>query len=131
MSGNISPVISDHLTQYFILTSFFSDSPPTKYNMIFHDSENFNNQSLHETFRKIKRNQVLQLHQNNVKITFGNYLNTVNTLTYSHAPQKKTKQKTKEVPKKHGLLKEFKNSTVKKNMLFKKYIKCNDCNTNI
>ena len=51
--------------------------------MVFHDLENFNNQSFLE---KINWNQVLQLNQNNFKIPFGNYLNTVNTLINTHAP---------------------------------------------
>ena len=33
MSGNISSSISDHLPQFFILPEFFSNSPPTKYNI--------------------------------------------------------------------------------------------------
>ena len=44
MSGNISSSILDHLPQFFILPAFFSNSPPTKYNIIFHDCKNFNNQ---------------------------------------------------------------------------------------
>ena len=45
MSGNISPSISNHLSQFFILVllEFFSKSPPTKYNIISHDWEKFNN----------------------------------------------------------------------------------------
>ena len=37
MSGNISSSILDHLLQFFILPDFFSNSPPTKYEIIFHD----------------------------------------------------------------------------------------------
>ena len=37
--------ISDHLPQLFILPDFFSNSPSTKYKIMFHDWENFNNQS--------------------------------------------------------------------------------------
>ena len=89
MSGSISPSILDHLTQFFILTEFFSKSHPTKYNIISHDWEKFNNQSFLKDFEKINWNQVLQLNQNNVNTTFENYLNTVNTLIKSHAPLKR------------------------------------------
>ena len=82
MSGNISSSISDHLPQFFILPECFSKSPPTKYN-ISHDWEKFNNQSFLQGFEKINWNQVLQLNQNNINITFENYLNTVNTLINS------------------------------------------------
>ena len=37
MSGNISSSISDHLPQFFILSEFFSNSPPSKYNIISHE----------------------------------------------------------------------------------------------
>ena len=99
MSGNISSSISDHLPQFFILPEFFSKSPPTKYNIISHDWDKFNDQPFLQDFEKINWNQVLQLNQNNVNITFENYLNTVNTLINSHAPLKnwKTKTKTKKV----------------------------------
>ena len=93
MSGNIPSSISDHLPQFYTLPEFFSNSPPTKYNIISHDWEKFNNQSFLEGFEKINWNQVLQLNQDNVNITFENYLNTVNTLINSHAPLKKLNKK--------------------------------------
>ena len=68
MSGNISSSISDDLPQFFILQEFFSNSPPTEYNIISHDWANFNNQSFLQDFEKINCNQVLQLNQNNVNI---------------------------------------------------------------
>ena len=43
MSGNISSSISDHLPQFYTLPEFFSNSPPTKYNIISYDWEKFNN----------------------------------------------------------------------------------------
>ena len=36
MSGKIPLTISDHLPQIFIPQDFFLNSPPTKYNIIFH-----------------------------------------------------------------------------------------------
>ena len=61
MSGNILSNISDHLPQFSIQPEFFSKSPPTKYNIISHDWEKFNNQSFLQDFEKINWNQVLQL----------------------------------------------------------------------
>ena len=54
ISGNISPSTLDHVLQFFALPAFFSSPPPTKYNIIFHDWENFNNQSFLEDFEKNK-----------------------------------------------------------------------------
>ena len=97
MSGNISLSISDHLPQFIILPEFFSKSPPTKYNIISHDWEKFDNQSFLQDFEKINWNQVLQLNQNNVNIAFENYLNTVNTLINSHTPLKKLNKKQRKL----------------------------------
>ena len=113
-SGNISSRISDHLPQFFILPEFYSKSPPTKYNIISHDWEKFNNKLFLQNFEKTNWNQVFQLNQNNVNITFENCLTTVNTLINSHARFKKTQQKTKKV------FKGIQNAIEKKNRLFEK-----------
>ena len=88
MFGNILSGILDHLPQFFILPDFFSNSPPTKYNIISHEWEKFNNQSFFEDFEKVSWNQILQSNPDNINITSENYLNTMNTLINSHAPVK-------------------------------------------
>ena len=103
MSGNISSSISDHLPQFFILPNFFSNSPPTKYSIIFHDWENFNNQSFLEDFEKMNWNQAFQLNQANFNITFENYLNTGNTLVNPHTPLKNLNKKQRKFQQNHGL----------------------------
>ena len=112
MSGNISSSISDHLPQLFILPEFFSKSPPTKYGIISHDWEKFNNQLF-------------------LQETFENYLNTVNTLINSHAPLKKLNKKQRKFQQKPWVTKGIQNTIEKKNRLFKKYIKYGDSNKNI
>ena len=128
MSGNISLNISDHLLQFFILPEFFPKSPPTKYNNISHDWENFNNQSFLQDFEKINWSQVLQLNQNNISITSENYLNTVDPLINSHAPLKKLNKKQRKFQEKPWITKGIQNLIEKKNRLFKKCIKCGDSN---
>ena len=107
ISGNISSIMSDHLPQFFTIPDFFSNSPPTKYNM-FYDWENFNDQSLLEDFEKINWDQVLQLNQDNVNITFENYLNTANTLINFHTPLKNSTKNNDSFRKNHGVQKEYK-----------------------
>ena len=36
--------MSDHIKQFFILTDLFSNDSPTKYGIMFHGWENFDNQ---------------------------------------------------------------------------------------
>ena len=111
MSGNIPSSISDHLSQFFIQPDFFPNSPPTKYSIISHDWEKFDNQSFLEDFEKINWNQVLQLKQDHFNTTSENYLNFVNTLINCRAPLKQLNKKTK------------KNST--KTMGYQRNPKCN------
>ena len=92
MSWNISSTISDYLSQLFVLLYLLSNFPPKKYNSIFHDWENFNNQSFLEDFEKINWNQI-QENQDNVNTTFENYLDTVNNLINSYALLKKLNKK--------------------------------------
>ena len=56
--GNISSSISDHLPQFLILPEFFSNSSPTKYNIISHDWKKLNNKSFFQDFEKMNWNQV-------------------------------------------------------------------------
>ena len=37
VSGNITTTLSDHLAQFFLMPNFFSNSPPSKYNIMTHD----------------------------------------------------------------------------------------------
>ena len=128
MSGNISSSISDHLPPFFILAVFFSNSSSTKYNIIPHEWEKFNNQSFLEDFEKINWKQILQSNKENVSITFENYPNTMNTVINSHAPLKKKLRKFHEKP---WITKGIQNAIEKKNRVFKKYIKCGNYNKNI
>ena len=45
--------ISDHPPKFFLISDFFPNSPSTKSKIIFHDWENFNNQSFIEYFEEI------------------------------------------------------------------------------
>ena len=69
ISGNILFSISDHLPQFFILPDFFSNSIPTKYDIMSQDWQFFNNQLFLVDFEKNNWNQVLQLNQSNVNLT--------------------------------------------------------------
>lgn len=68
ISGNNSSSILDHSPQLSLLPEFFSKSTTAKYN------------------RNVDCSDVVQISQNNVNVTFHNYLNTVNIPIDSHAP---------------------------------------------
>ena len=52
----------------------------------------------------------------------------MNTLINSHAPLKKLNKKQRKFQQKPWITKGIQNAIEKKNMLFKKYIKCGDIN---
>ena len=105
-----------------------------------HDWEYFNNQLFLGDFEKNNWNQVLQLNQNNVNLTSDNYLDTMNALINSHAPLKKqsnnkakkqqkkqkSNKKQQQFQQKPQITRGIQNSIHNKNILFKKYIKCNN-----
>ena len=64
-----------------------------------------------QNFKKINWSQDLQLNQNNVNLTFDNYLNTTNALINSHALLK--------------ILNKTKKKNLKKDMDYKRYPKLN------
>ena len=66
ISGNISSSVSDHFPQCFLVPTFFSNSTPTKYNIISDECKRFNEQSLLGNYRNADWNKVLQISQNNV-----------------------------------------------------------------
>ena len=66
------------------MPDFLSNTTPTKYNIMSHDWEYSNNQTFLTDLEKINWNQVLQLNQNNINLTYGNYLKTRNALINSH-----------------------------------------------
>ena len=113
--GNISSNILDHLSQFFILREL-----PTKYTIMSHDWQNFNKQLFIEDFEKTDWNRILKLNQNNVNLTFKNYLNSVTSLINFHAPVKYLSKKEKKNQKKPWITKGIQYSFHKKNRLFKK-----------
>ena len=73
--------------------------------------------------KKINWNEVLQLNQNSINITFKNYINFVKDLINSHASLKN--------PTKNKGFKQTMDLERNPNFwFFKKYIKCDDCNKN-
>ena len=78
VSGNITATLSDQLPQFFLIPDLFSNSPPSKYNIMTHDRKNFNSQEFLEDFHKTNWDENLQLNKNIVNVSFNNYLDTIN-----------------------------------------------------
>ena len=82
VSGNITTALSDHLPQFFLMPDFFSNSPPSKYNLMTQDWKNFDSQGFLEDFNKTNWNESLPLNKNIVNVLFNNYLDTISKLSF-------------------------------------------------
>ena len=124
ISANITFSISDYLPRFFILSDYFTNSSPTKSNIIFHDSQYFNNQLFFADVETINWNQVLQL---NLSLTLDNYLSTVDALIDSHEKRttEKCSKKQNKFQQKPWITRGIQNSVLKKNRILK-YIKSNN-----
>ena len=53
ISENVSYSVSDHLPQFLLVPEFFSNSTPTKHNIMSYDWEKFNEEFFLEDYRNI------------------------------------------------------------------------------
>lgn len=115
ISGNISFSIPDHFPQFLYCRIFFQNLLQVNVTLC------PNNQLFLENVQKVNWNQIFQINQSNINLTFRNFLDTMNTFVKSHAPLRKLNEYKESFNKNHGLHKVWK--IHKKNQLFKKYIR--------
>ena len=100
-----------------------------------HDWKKFNNQEFLD-FNKINWDEKLKINENNVNVSFNNYLDTINTLITKHASIKNLNKKLRKFPLLFiqifngvWLTRAIQNSIQRKNRLFKKFTKYKNANT--
>ena len=64
--------VSDQLLQFLILTEFFSNAPPSKYNIYTHDWKKFDEEKLIFEFNSEDWDNILVLDKENVNETIDN-----------------------------------------------------------
>ena len=74
ISGNLASTLSDHLPQFLILLEFFSNEPPSKYNIYTHDGNKFDEEKFIFEFNSQDWDNILVLDKENVNETIDNYL---------------------------------------------------------
>ena len=102
ISGNITTSISDHLTQFLLISN---QNPSSKNQMLDTDEKrsfrNINSMAFEEDRKKINWNEALTLSEENPNFSFKSFLDIVGRLIDKHCPKKripKTKHQTKSKP---------------------------------
>ena len=102
ISGNITTSISDHLTQFLLISNQNSSSENQMLNTDEKRSfRNINSMAFEEDLKRINWNEALTLSEENPNLPFKTFLDIVGRLTDKHCPNKlipKTKRQTKSKP---------------------------------
>ena len=87
--GNLTSTISDHLPQFFIMPSIFSDPSSSKSNVYERSWSNFKKEEFILDYFEKDWNLILNVEKNDVNHSFDNFLFNMNGLLDKHAPFKK------------------------------------------
>ena len=121
--GNITATISDHLPQFAFIPSFFTNSPSPKSNKYKRNWSNFNKEQFVLDYFEKDWDSILNLNNNNVNLSFDNFLKHMNDLLDKHAPFKKISKYKLKLKTKPWITTGLEKSIFIKNTLFKKFIK--------
>ena len=119
--GNLTSTISDHLPQFLVMPSIFSDPSSSKSNVYERSWSNFNKEELILDYFEKDWDLILNVEKNDVNHSFDNFLLNMNGLLGKYAPFKKESKYTKP-----WITVAFHKSILVKNSLFKKFIKLKD-----
>ena len=125
--GNITTSISDHLTQFVLISN---QKPSSKNQMLDTDEKrsfrNINSMAFEEDLKRINWNEALTLYEENLNLPFKIFLDIAGRLIDKHCPKKhipKTKRQTKSKP---WITPALSNSVKIKNRVYKQFCKASD-----
>ena len=117
--GNLPYTLFDHLPQFLIMPSIFSDPSSSKSDVYEGSWSNFNKEEFILDYFEKDWDLTLNVEKNDVNHSFDKFFLNMNRLLDKHAPFKKVRQYQLKLKTKHK-------SILVKNSLFKKYIKLKD-----
>ena len=89
ISGNITSSISDHLTQFLIVSNIFLNPPSSKSNIYERDWSKFDRENFILDYFLIDWDQTLGIDKSDIDKSFKYFLDRFNSLLDLHAPYKK------------------------------------------
>ena len=124
--GNLTSTISDHLPQFLIMPSIFSDPSSSKSNVYERSWLNVNKEEFTLDYFEKDWDRILNVEKNGVNHSFDNFLSNMNGLLDKHAPFKKASKYQLKLKTKPWITAAIHKSILVENYLFKKYIKLKD-----
>ena len=113
-SGNLISAVSDHLPQFLIFLEFFSNAPPSKYNIYIHDWKKFDEEKFIFAFNSQNWDNILVFDKENVDETIDIYLQNLNNLLEKYAPLKRLNKQERKFQQKPWITKGLQFSIKKK-----------------
>ena len=126
ISGNLTYTIFDHLRQFLIMSSIFSDPSSSKSNIYERSWSNFNKEEFILNYFEKDWYFILNVEKNGFNHSFDNFLLKMNGLLDKHAPFKEVSKYQLKLITKPWITAAIHKSMLVKNSLFKKYIKLKD-----
>ena len=127
ISGNITASISDHLTQFLLISN---QNPSSKNQMLNTNDKrsfrNINSMAFEEDLKKINWNEALTLSEENPNISFKNFLDIVDRLIDKHCPKKRILKTKRQIKSKPRITPALSNSIKIKNGVYKQFCKASD-----
>ena len=127
ISGNLTSTISDHLPQFIILPSIFSNPPSNKSNIYEKDWSKFAQENFILEYFSLDWNSLIN-NDKDVNLSFNNFLKGIKAISDYHAPLRKVTKKKLRFRSKPCITLGLQKSISIKNSLFAKFIKSNDIN---
>ena len=125
-TGNLTIGISDHLPSFMIFPLSNQSHIPKKHNIYKRDSKNFDRENFILDMLSIDWTEILKFNNNNVNVSFNNFIDRVNLIIDKYMPLKKVSNKEFKMKFKPWISREIIESITKKNKLFNRYVKCTD-----
>ena len=127
ISGNLTISISDHLPSFAIFPLSINDSIPTKHNIYKRDFTSLKNPEKLEEFKQEFKTKdwqnILKLSENNIDMSFDNFIDSFNELLDVYAPIKRMKNRDLKTMIKPWISHEAKRCIRKRDIAFGKYIR--------
>ena len=124
ISGNITTSISDHLTQFLLISN---QNLSSKNQMLNTDEKrslrNINSIAFEEELKRIDWNEALTLSEENLNLSFKTFLDIVDRLIDKHCPKKRILKTRRQIKSKPWINPALSNSIKIKNRVYKQFCK--------
>ena len=127
-TGNITVGLSDHLPSFLIVPGKNRSQPQSKHNLYKRDTKNFDRENFIIDMLDINWDDILVLEQNDVNLSFNNFILKINTIIDKYMPLRKVTKKEFKSKLKPWINQNILNLIKSKNKIFQKYVQSKNLN---